>query len=913
MKRFIAYILLCVSVLISVFTGFVPVVLSINASADYDSGQNFVYKISLKDDGTKNEGDITDGDAIKAISDVFKTRLDEANISTYELENEGNDTIRLSFKDKSEINTYVSTFLNFDGGVQAMDYSGKILLDSADFISSGKAYVDYTDNSPVIVLPLAKPEDFKTKLYENINGTKKDDTQANSVHSLSNSEVKPFADTETEETKNENYLYIVNNWDSETYSMSTIIEDNTSANTKETEAYIDRIDATKAENLFYDYDSANPNKTFTQLKYTGFITDANNDATLANRLANIVCSKFNASALDYKVTLINKDYINTASNNVSAFIENLIYHGNTYGSYQSIVMSSLLISTLVAFVVVGLFLVLNYGLGSLASISMTPAMLLVTLAIFNSFGAEFNIGTVIALIALAVVSIFSACSYYKAVKEELYKGKNLRKANQEASKRTISIQADLSIITILLGLVAYLIPNSIMLSIGAVLILGGLLNLVINGLCLRGLYYFLSNSTFIADHLNLLMVERKKIPDLSKDEKPTYFDSFKKSTSKNKTKYFGISAVVLLIASIIGMTSFQLINGNIYNTSSNTVTSSRIYIQFNYNENSRIQSVSDLETKVLNNLYTFDTSKDARTTTNVKYNDVLTYTYSYKENYANNKETLKKVYYIVELKNILDENTKVSAYVDDSHMLDNVSVDDALQYLIVDYNNVSNFEDVALKGVTNVNDDTINYYCLLFAAIGCAIIGVYMILRFGISRGLVSLIFVGTIVTITTGIFSLIRGTFSSQITLGVVLLVILGFAILDNYFVYEKSIKKEKHLDKSNIAGLKEDSNYAISLSHSNVIIMSILSSFILISFLFAKTFTTYFVVFVILGLLLMILFYKALTVNITYLFSSFFGSIGSRISENYTSHRNKRLAKKNKTDKGDGPEEATFIGIND
>jgi hypothetical protein len=47
-KRFLAYILLCVSILISAFAGFVPTILSINASADYDNGQNFVYQISLK-------------------------------------------------------------------------------------------------------------------------------------------------------------------------------------------------------------------------------------------------------------------------------------------------------------------------------------------------------------------------------------------------------------------------------------------------------------------------------------------------------------------------------------------------------------------------------------------------------------------------------------------------------------------------------------------------------------------------------------------------------------------------------------------------------------------------------------------------------------------------------------------------
>ena len=916
MKRFIAYILLCVSILFSAFIGFVPTVLSINASADYDSGQNFIYKISLKEDGDKNDGDITSGAAMDSIIEVFKDRLDSANISTYKLESEGNDTIRLSFKEKSEINTYVSKYLNFDANIQAMDYSGKIILEASEFISTGEAYIDYTNNTPTVVLPLADPEGFKTKMYENINGSKTNDSSSSYTKKVGG--IQTFADddsSEEESTSNENYLYIVNNWKAESYSMKTIIEENSSANTDEINAYIDRIDATKASDFYFDYDIDNAGETFTELKYTGYLNDAGSDLSLANKLANIVVNKFNASSLDYEVTLINKDYINSTSNNVGAFIENLIYHGTQYGQYRSIVMSSLLISTIVAFVVTAVFFVLNYGIAGLTSVVITPAMIIATLAVFNSFGAEFNIGTIIALIAVAMISIFSGAAYYKSVKDNLYRGKNLRKANQDASKNTAFIQIDLSVISVILGLVSYLIPNSIMLSIGAVLILGGLFNLVLNGILLRAMYYFLSNSTFIESHLNLLMVERKKIPDLSKDEKTVYFDQFKKtSEKKNKTKIFGIIGTALLFISAIGITSFQLINGNIYNTNNDVVTSSRVYLEFDYKDNGAIKTVSDLEKKVLNNLYTFDTKSNSRTDNHVAYDDILNFTYSYKENFSVNKETLKIDYYIIELSNVFDEeNTKVSAYVDSTHYLDNATIEDALQYLITDYNNVSNFNSVELKSIKNVNSDANNYYCLLFVSIGTAIVGVYMIFRFGVSRGLVSILFVAASSTIVTGIFSISRGNFNSQITFGVILLTILGFAILDNYYVVDREIKKEHHLDKNNLVALKEDSQFAINLANSNVTIMSMLSLFVVISFLFAKSFSMYFVLFVVLGAFLMLMFYKVLTVGLVYKLSSFFGSIGNRITNKYETHRAKVNEKRHQKDDGDGPQEATFIGIND
>jgi hypothetical protein len=914
-KRFLAYILLCVSILLSVFVGFVPTIVSINASADYDNGQNFVYQIALKENGTKNEGDIESGSAIESITNTFKSRLDKANISTYKLEVEGNTTIRLSFKAQKEINSAIAKYLNFDWNLEAMDYSGNILLESADFFTSGSAYIDYTSSYPVIVMPLANAEDFKTKLYKNVSGTtttKDDGTNSVNNNILGNYEV--MADDTTTTTKNENYIYLVNNWDTTAYSMDTVINDSASADTKEANAYIDRIDATKPENVYFDYDSTKTDATFTKLKYTGFLSNAGSDLNLANKLATIVCSQLNSEKLDYNVTLINKDIINDATNNTVPFIEKIIYHGDTYGSYSSIVFSSLLISCLVAIVVVSLFLILNYGLSALTSMSLIPAVLLVTLAIFNSFGAEFNIGTIIALISVAIVLLFSQLPYFKGVKEELYKGKNLRKANEETSKRVLPLQFDISFITILFGLVAYLIPNSIMISVGATLILGGLFNIVASGLLLRGIYYFLTNSSFISSHLNLLMVESKKIPNLANDEKPTYFESFKKKQNTKTNKIYGAAGLLMLIASIIGICAFQFGTGNIYNSNSSAPTSTRVYIQFTYNENSSIQSVSDLETKVLDHLYTYNTSTNTtNSSTNVPYKDVLSYTYSYKENYKNNKETLKNIYYVVQLNSSYTKDSLVSAYVDSKYNLEGTNIEDAIQYLLLNYNSVSNFTSVELKSVTNVNDDTNNYYTMLFALIGSAIASLYLILRYGISRGLTSLLLVGGSLVITVGIFVLVRGSFTSQITLGLIIVAIYGYSLITYLFNNERNFIKDSRIDKADFEGRKNNSIYALNTTYSNAFIVAALSEFTVISFLFASTFSSYFIILVVIGFLLATATMRFLEVDLSYILIKFFGNIGNRIAANYNARRLAKAQKKNIVDKGDGPEEATFIGIND
>ena len=56
-----------------------------------------------------------------------------------------------------------------------------------------------------------------------------------------------------------------------------------------------------------------------------------------------------------------------------------------------------------------------------------------------------------------------------------------------------------------------------------------------------------------------------------------------------------------------------------------------------------------------------------------------------------------------------------------------------------------------------------------------------------------------------------------------------------------------------------------------------------------------------------------KLLNVDISYILMKFFGNIGSRISVVYNDRKAKKAKKKNVIEKGDGPEEAVFIGIND
>lgn len=918
MKRLIGYITLCSSILIGAVAGFIPAVLSINPSVEYGNGQKMVFKIEEKDGSSKTQGDIDDGNAIKEVTDLFKERLNKVNVSTYDLESEGNDVITITLKNEAIINKEISEYLSFDWNIEVSDFSGSVVLGEDTFFERGTAYIDYEDNYPVIIMPIVNPEDFKNKLLVNVGSgadSSVNPAEVNKGKTITTMEktIRLFEDEDSEEesAKDTDFIYLVNNWSSE-YSLDTVINNPSSALTEENNAYFDKILATdQTYSLFDDYDPESEN-AFTKLRYTTFLQNAGSDLSLANKLAVVTCAKLNASELNYKITLINDAALNTAENTTLPLIERLVNRGDNYGSFLSIAGSTLLYAFCFALVVVTVFAFLNYGLNALSSTTTTLSTVLLTLAIFNIFGAEFNLGSIIGLIGVAAISILSAIVYFRTVKEESYKGRNLKKANEEASSKTIAKQLDFSVITILLGIVCYLIPNSITVSIGIMFVVGSVMNLVLNGVLLRLLMYFLCNSSVINDNLKIIQIEKRLIPDVTKDEKPTYFEQFKKNRDpkvKNLPTKLGIAGVVLLVASVVGMLTFGILNGNIYRQSE-AYNSTKVYIQFNYNENSNIQDVSDLEEYVLSNIYTY--SNNTTTTTNLKYNNVDRFTHTYKISSVGNT-SIEEIYYVVDFVSSVTPDTKVSASADNGkYLVENISVEEAINYLASDYASCSNLNEVSLKQVKNVNNDSNNFHSMVFGLIGCGLIFLYFILRFGISRALSALIIVGGDLTITTGIFTLIRGTFSSNITFGVVFLALFGFIVLANIFANEKDSYKENKAKLNTLTLRKENSKASIKLSFANVVVAFELISLMVISFLYAKAFSIAAIAFILVGLALLFVYSRFCLLDLSYALIDVFNKIRDWFKAVYANNKKdvKKVAKK---ELSDGPEEAIFIGIND
>lgn len=927
MKRIVGYIGVVLSMLIALLVGLVPSLIHVNGTGDYESMRTYVYKISEKtydisNGGTTDDGNISDQDKQSRLDDAvneFKVRLDNADISDYRLETSGLDTIKVTFKTDVALYDDISSYLNFSWSFMASTYTGDptagqtpneidSLSGEANFFESGSARIEYRDNYPYVVVSLSDPEQFKTVFVAARDAEVEEDDSEND-----NSTEE--GETEEESTANENLIFILNNW-VDGLTIETLLKNSgnefvTASQIKEHILF--SFDTTNPASFFWDYDSSlsdedQENAVYNEIYFGGYNLNSSDDSSyygateedrvLAYKKANIWLNKFNSNSYDFNISLLNVNGDNAYTTTVSPFVDFLVYMNEINWS------NGLFISSLIAIVVVSLFLILNYGLNGISAILNAFAMLIISIGLFNTFGSEFNTGALIGLVSLIILSIFSSGIYFKKIKDEIYLGKNIKKAYIDGNKKSLTTQIDFSIVTLILGITAYLIPNSILISFGSLLVVGSILNIILNGILLRAISWLIYNSSTVANKLSLISIDKKKVPNLSMDEKPTYFDQFKKRDNKKTNLTIGIVSSILLVASIIGLTTFSIVRGNIYNSLS-TQENSEVVIRIDRRNVSSDDS-RDIE-RYKENIENVFLTKFYEDNDTLMFNEVNMETYNY--SYLVNNVTNKEYYFVVSLDQPFTSEDMIFVSDNDGNISE-MRIEEALD---ISLRPVLGSPSITLNEVYDVNNDANNYYVLIYSLIGIAVSSVYLLFRFNISKTLTSIILVGGTLTITIGIFSLVNGPFASIITLGGLLLTLLGYLIVITYFNKEKELYREKRKDLANNLTLRrEEFEYRFNSYYTNIINLTLISSFIVISLFFASGINQYLLILILLGMVLFVVFTRFLLLPIEFFFASLFNKIKTKISLSIENRRKKNPSKQNKKH-DDGPEEAIFVGIND
>ncbi len=888
MRRLIGYILLALTMLVCVGVAFTPVFTSMNPGREYSSGNEIVYQLkSVETDDEGNHLDISETDTgIDKVVTEMKSRLEDYGVEDYSVKVEGNNSIRVSVsvKDSNEL-SYIRRYLAFSGKDFSLTNSKDARVDQADLIGDKKAYiVREQDVFPYLIIPVNNTEKVRT-LVDDVS------TETNKEEAIRR--VLPHrAEGEGEATP---VIYLWSNIDDDAPSYEEASKDN---------VYIQKhlIRSFVANNFWYEKSSEE--KTEIAILFGQKEQDSENYDTTkleaANKEANYYLHLLNATSYEYFVEDL---FVTESSEGITynsivskASLENLL----NFSSDVNVAISLTLISTLVAIGVVSLILVLFYRLSALGMAANTISSVFLTYLLFSLMHSTFNIGAVVGGVLLAISSLALEIYYANKFKEEVYKGRSLKKANQEATKKINLISIDVAVVTAFIGLMLYFLGGNALKSMGVILFFGAIVSLLMNLVVFRLLNWLLTNETHLQKEYRMFNIDEKNVPSVSDtSEKKNYEGAYQDKDFTKHKKVAGIISGVLLLASIVGFSVFGALNGSALNTSSVQSDSTIVYVsikadnpELDSTDTFKKEVLSQIEVKgekliIVNEDGTFKANQGVDVTSEKRatYNSETTTTTNYN-------------YFVVTL------DTKLTS--EELNL-----VQESFQS-VVETIEVKSDQDIVVSAKNT--HETVNtpsqMWVAVATAVGIAGAALYVAFRYKPSRGLALLLTSASSSAITFGVLTLARiptSAITSLVVPTVALLSILGSLY---FFSKQKDMLSEEKSD-IDLARRNEIMKKAVAISASPLIIFSIVSGYISINY-FGFGPISLAVLFG--GMLLGVIISLILNLIILGPLSSVFEKMFKKIKLPKFTRKPKRekiklQGKKNSSE----PEETIFIGIND
>ncbi|MCI6329483.1 MAG: hypothetical protein MR775_01480 [Erysipelotrichaceae bacterium] len=881
MRRLIAYISMAITMLIAVGVAFTPVFTSMNPGREFTSGNEIVYRLN-DNEGTNLEND---ADAAEKVAAEMRNRLETYQIEDYSVRVEGNDTVRvsLSVKDETQL-SYITRYLSFSG--ENFSLAGEVeetrVMGDEIFVNSVARIERQQDVVPYVVIPVSDTTKVKT-LIESVSSSEEE-------KSISR---KAEDEGETEQSTPDIFLWA--NWvEGDTYEKAN--NDKAITGQKIICSFV-------SSNIWYREglkDDAEP----TEIQYLcGFAnSDGEYDVSKlkeANELATYLVNMFNASKYEYQVEnlFVTQSNSGVTNNNilVPSTAENLLVFGNSV----NVAWSTTLIATIVAIVISFLILVMFYRVTSLGIVANTSSTLLLTYLIFTSLGATFNIAAIIGGLLITAMSLASSILYCNKFKEEVYKGRSIRKANQEATKKIMLPTLDMGVITFFAGLMIYLLGGNALKPLGIVLFFGAVVSLLMTLVIFRLETWLLTNDTKMQENYKAFNIDEKLVPNAMEDEKPTYVAPYENTDFTKKRKPIGIVSLILAVASVVGISVFGALNASPLNVSAATAETTQIYVSIK-GDTPTLDTEEAYKNDVLAKIKVGD---EKLSYSNVEVCSREEYNYEH-------DITTKYTYFVTSVDHALKGN-EYSVELAGAEVKF-TSLEEAL------FDKVAEIEGTSDSDIINCEiklaHETVKAPNQGFVALACSIslVGafIYLALRYSFSRGLAGFVISGGATLISYGLLVLFRIQTSAitSIVMPIAMLIALFGAIM--YFEKEK----EMFADNKNATDeeRKEIVKKATSLSAAPLFITSILLAYLAIDY-FGFGNKSFSIIFagMLLSIVIAALFVTTLLGSLSEGFRNKFKNIKLptiKIDRN----KKQRIKMQNKP-KTSEPEETIFIGIND
>lgn len=259
----------------------------------------------------------------------------------------------------------------------------------------------------------------------------------------------------------------------------------------------------------------------------------NNDAlNLANRI--------NFGLSNYDLSVVYTHYLNSTLQN-KAFLYAMI-------------------AGLLVFVVIAVFMIINYGLlGIISAISIALYMFL-TLLIFTAIKGEYSPSTIAALIIGIGISVDANVITFERLKSEIYSGDSLDKSFKTSNRLSLSSIIDANITTIIIGFILFYLGTKEVKGFGITLILSIFFTLVVMLVFTRFLATMIVGTGYFDKRLWLLGVRPKKINNPSKVIK-----RIRNIDYLRKSKWFALLSFVFILTSLIVFGSVAGTSGSFWN------------------------------------------------------------------------------------------------------------------------------------------------------------------------------------------------------------------------------------------------------------------------------------------------------------------------------------------------------------
>lgn len=218
------------------------------------------------------------------------------------------------------------------------------------------------------------------------------------------------------------------------------------------------------------------------------------------------------------------------------------------GAYGESAFNKSIIAGVVGLIAIIAMMILIYKVpGVISSITLIfyTAMVIV---VFNLIGGEYGPDTIAAIVIGLGMAVDACIILFERFQDELYKGRSVKAAYEESTKKSLSSILDSNITTVIAACALYFFGKRSVKGFATMLLITTVFNVVIMLLITRLLMFLLIKSGKLDNKKHLFGIDTKKVPDISKGETQTYFGRFNNVNFVKATKkvLVGLGCVFLL-------------------------------------------------------------------------------------------------------------------------------------------------------------------------------------------------------------------------------------------------------------------------------------------------------------------------------------------------------------------------------